>query len=115
MKKAAAVMLLALAATAAASGASGAKPTLRLSDNSPLTVSGAGFHRSEHVTVIYVTTTRRWTRASVATAAGTFTARFSAVGFNPCVAKSLTAVGAQGSRAVAVLPKALCPPPANAP
>jgi hypothetical protein len=115
MRKMSSLALVALAVSSAALASTGARPTLRLTDTLPLTVTGVGFHGREHVTVVYATTTRRWTHAAVATAAGSFTARFAGVGLNVCAAKSITAAGSMGSHAALVLPKPLCPPPAAEP
>jgi hypothetical protein len=111
MRKLASLALVALAVSSAALASTGARPTLRLADTLPLTVTGVGFHGREHVTVVYATTTRRWTHAAVATATGSFTARFAGIGLNVCAAKSITAVGSLGSRAEARLPRPVCASP----
>jgi hypothetical protein len=105
-------MVLALAAVASAAAAT---PTLRVADQSPLVVRGAGFRAGEHVRVWLGLTTSRRYRDVVAGAAGSFTARFTVTPAQCAFVRSLSAVGSRGSRAARPLRLDCMPPPPLAP
>ena len=107
-----AVAASALAGTALASTAQA--PHLRLTDSTPLTVTGTGFKSHEHVKVVY-SADQTWTRRVTATAAGTFNARFADVRFQACKLHRLYAVGSMGSKASFRMPPVSCAPPTNDP
>jgi hypothetical protein len=113
------VRLLALTVAAILVGAAlatPAKPRLRIAVEQPLLVVGTSFVSHERVRV--EADGRFGTRSLRvrATAAGAFRVRFAKLRGDPCSLRSLTAVGAKGSRAVLRLPPGVCadlgqPPP----
>jgi hypothetical protein len=93
---AAAALLAGTAATAHAT----TKPRLRIADDLPLTLRGAGFRSGEAVRVTVRMGSSRLTRRARAGATGRFTVRFRRVRLNYC-ATPLTIV-ARGSRSGSV-------------
>jgi hypothetical protein len=102
----AAVAAAAVTATTAV-GAANARPALRLLDRTPLTVAGKGFAAQEAVRVRVATQGRTTTRRVVASATGSFRARF-ALSLGRCQSFSLQAFGSTGSRAT-LLMRSLAP------
>ncbi len=92
-----AAIAIAVAATPAL-GAPNARPALRLLDRAPVTVTGRGFEPQETVRVRLAADGRSWTRRAVASATGTFRARFT-ISLGRCESLSLQAFGSAGSRA----------------
>lgn len=94
------VLASALLATAGASarGESAVKPSLWVTDASPLALRGSGFKPKERVVVI-VSAHRRVSRRTVASRGGTFELVFPGVASSNCSGFSATAVGNRGSRA----------------
>jgi hypothetical protein len=85
-------------AVAPAVGATAARPTLRLLDRTPVTVTGRGFEAQETVRVRLAAQGRTWTRRAMAGAMGTVRVRFT-VSLGHCASFSLQAYGSAGSRA----------------
>jgi hypothetical protein len=92
-----AAFAVALAATPAL-GATGAQPVLRLTDRSPVTVTGRGFEPGESVRVRLASQAQTWTRRATASTTGSFRATFT-VSLGRCRSLSLQAFGSKGSRA----------------
>jgi hypothetical protein len=104
-------LLLALAAAgglASPTTATSTRATLRLGDESPLTVSGSGFRAQEHVRVVAVSG-KRAVRSVTAGAGGRFAVRFTGMSVNACRGVSVTAIGDRGSRAMYKRPPGQCP------
>jgi hypothetical protein len=107
------VAVIALAAAFALSAQAAVTRTARLAviDVTPFTVHGSQFVPHERVTVVVMVRTRHVHTVS-ASAAGTFTTRFTSVSVGPCTAYAVRATGDRGSTAfVKVMPE--CPPPAE--
>ena len=109
-----AVVVLAVGASAAAGTR---QPSLRLVDESPLTVQGARFGSSELVRLTVkedaVVLAQRRLRSGPR---GGFVARFRAVELHRCSGGvTVTARAASGRMAVAKLPQPACPPPLDPP
>jgi len=82
-----------------------------VTDVTPFTVHGSHFLARERVTVV-VTIKGRHVHTLTATAAGTFTTRFTSVSLAGCTAYAVRATGDRGSTAfLKVMPE--CPPPAE--
>jgi hypothetical protein len=80
--------------------ATATRPRVWLSSESPAVVRGTGFHAAEHVTVTVSGGGASLRRAVVATATGTFVARWQqSVQSGDCGAITVRAVGDAGSRA----------------
>jgi len=80
-----------------------------VADVAPFTVHGSEFVAHERVTVV-VTVKSRHVHTVSATAAGTFTTRFTSVSLDRCTAYAVRATGNRGSTAFfKVMPE--CPPP----
>ena len=90
------------------------KPSLRLVDRSPASVTGSGFRAREHVRVIF-TSTGVWQKALRATRAGKFTAVFPAATIDRCVGFVVVARGQRGSVATLRGMPFACPPPGVTP
>lgn len=94
--------LLALAALALAVPAAAApqKASLRVTDEEPLTVAGAGFKPRERITVRFAPSGAAAAAKAVrATLAGRFTVVFPGRKAPECAAYNVTATGSAGSRA----------------
>ena len=94
----AAAVLLAFG-VARASATTAPKPTLRISDASPLALSGTGFRTRESVRLRLSTTSWKSSRKVRAGARGSFRAVFASVNLDRCSGLRVDAVGARGSRA----------------
>jgi len=92
-----AAIAVAVPATAAV-GATSARPTLRLLDRTPVTVTGRGFEPQEIVRVRLAVESRMATRRVVTSTTGAFRARFT-FSVGRCQSFSLQAFGSAGSRA----------------
>lgn len=92
-----AAIAMAVMATAAVAATS-ARPTLRLVDRAPVTVSGRGFEAQEAVRVRLTVEGRTAMRRVVASPAGAFRARFT-FSVGRCQSFALQAFGSAGSRA----------------
>jgi hypothetical protein len=85
-------------AVAPAVGATAARPTLRLLDRTPVTVSGRGFDAQETVRVRLAAQGQLWTRRAKTSPGGSFRITFT-VALGPCASLSLQAFGSAGNRA----------------
>jgi hypothetical protein len=102
----AAVTVMAVAAATAAQ-----RPTLRILHSGPLALQGAGFHDRESVVVTVHMGNQRWTKRTVSSRAGGFTARFPKLRLRYCsLPLTITARGARGDVARAALPIRDCAP-----
>ena len=104
------LLTVVLAALTLAGGGGGAptKPALRIEGTYPLLVGGTAFRRGE---VVRVQADGAFgTRAGRvrATAGGGFRLRFAKLTGDPCVLRSLSAVGSRGSRAALRVPPGAC-------
>ena len=106
-----AVMFVAGALSSAASPAPLARASLRLVDETPVTIAGKGFKARERVTVTAVASGAARKKVVYASASGTFTARFPTLQGRDVCGLIVRAVGASGSRAVLRLVDRMCPPP----
>lgn len=104
-----AVLVIAIAAPAAAATGSG-RPHVWLADRSPATVRGASFKPAERVAVTLSVGDVTLHKAVVATAAGTFTARWLRSVPSGCVATGIVANGSAGSHAAYKLSPPDCAP-----
>jgi hypothetical protein len=77
----------------------GRKASLVLVSESPVTLRGRGFRPAERVTVRLHAAGESYAKRLQASAAGVFTARFTAVVATECEPLSVIATGAAGSRA----------------
>jgi hypothetical protein len=105
------VLLLALVAASLplTAAASTSKAQVVLLSNSPVTVRGTGFHRSERVVVTVAASGVR-TKKVVATTRGAFRIVFQRLKVGSCEGYTLHAKGNRGSNTfVKVIPE--CPPP----
>jgi hypothetical protein len=103
------VILLALVVLPVAAGSPSRTARITVTNLSPVTVHGTRFVGGERVTVVFSLKTRHVHRLR-ATAAGTFTTRFTAVTIDRCTAYAVQATGSSGSTAfLKVVPQ--CPPP----
>ena len=94
-----AVFLLLPAATLPGRGStSSSTTTLRVALFAPLSVRGAGFRAKERVRVV-VQVKGRHVKTVLATATGTFLARFGGVSLPSCTGYLVRATGSQGRRA----------------
>ena len=100
-------ILVALALVPAAAP-SALRARVWLADDSPVVVRGSGFHPAERVAVT-VAVGKSFQKTVVATATGTFVARWNASAAD-CHSTYIKAVGSMGSRAVVKI-AAECPPP----
>lgn len=91
------VILLAVAVPATATGSG--RPHVWLADRSPATVRGASFKPAERVAVTLSAGDVVLHKAVVATAAGTFVARWPRSVPSGCFATGISASGSAGSRA----------------
>jgi hypothetical protein len=108
-----AVLLLAAAVTGGVAGPTTAvatQPALRLSDESPVTLTGSGFRTNEHVKVVAVAGKRavHWVTAGTR---GRFATRFRGMDADACRGFTATAVGDRGSRATFKRAPGQCPAP----
>lgn len=107
------VLIFVLLALAASASAGTTKATLRIVDQTPLTVRGTGFHVEQSVRLSMsqsgTTLVRRTVRTGVL---GGFTARLASTTLHRCGGDvAITARDASGRIAVAKLPMPDCPPP----
>jgi hypothetical protein len=108
-----AVLLLAATAAggvAAPTTAVATRPALRLSDETPVTLSGSGFRTNERVKVVAVAGKRavHWVTAGTS---GRFVTRFRGMDADACRGFTATAVGDRGSRATFKRVPGQCPFP----
>ena len=101
--------VLALVLLGSAGAAS--RPTLRITDDQPLVLRGAGFRPGEHVKVSVYAGTAGATKRMTATARGVFRARFANLDANACSAFGASAIGDKGSRAIYKRAPGMCPAP----
>jgi hypothetical protein len=106
-----AIVLLTIAIAGVASASTTAmatRPTLRLSDDMPMTLRGSGFRQGEHVKVTVVAGKRavHWVWAG---SAGGFLVRFQGMDANACRGSSAIAVGDRGSYAAFKRVPGVCP------
>jgi hypothetical protein len=95
------VAVLALLLVVPAIAGTQGKPTLRLAKVAPLTLRATGFEARERVELTLVRGRMRVERSAIASATGTFTARFPLLlAVEPCRSLSVRAVGSKGSRAL---------------
>ena len=109
------VAVLAVAAAGASLLAQGAgqtrNPTLRLAAARPLVVHGLDFQRVERVRVAARAGETRSVEVVRATRAGSFTATFGAVDYDPCTTSLVVrAIGAAGTTATLKVVPRECPP-----
>jgi len=96
-------------AISATTGATSSRPQLRLTDRTPLVISGRHFRPLEQVRVV-VLIRDGVARRVVASRAGVFTARFDDVTVTRCEPLSVRATGGRGSDALLKLPAPACLP-----
>ena len=94
-----AVGVLAVAVVVGTAGAGGGRPAVRVTDERPLTVTGARFKRAERVTVSAFVASRLAKKTVTASSTGRFTVRFRRVAVDGCSMYVVRAVGQKGSRA----------------
>jgi uncharacterized protein (DUF58 family) len=103
----AALALVLVPAVLAATG-----PRVRLTDRSPATVAGTGFHTRERVVVTVTANRARMAKTVLTTAGGAFVARFAHdIALAPCGQLAVSAVGARGDRAAWKMPPEVCGAP----
>jgi hypothetical protein len=102
------VAVLCSAAALAQAAAATPRATLRLVDDVPATLRGAGFQPREHVRIVIVAGTTRTVKKVVATARGRFVVHVRADA-NDCAGFSATAVGNKGTRATLKRAPGQCP------
>jgi hypothetical protein len=112
---AAVAVAVAVLSTSVSAGGVVGKPALRVLDRQPLVVRGSGFAPRERVVVSAFTTSRKIVERPVATATGTFTARFE-LAYGTCT--GIQVVRAVGARSATVTIRSVptirdCPPPAT--
>ena len=110
-------MLVCAVLVVAVPASAGLQPQLRLVDSSPLTLAGAGFKKSERVTLdLYVHDARHAKRVR-ATLGGTFRVAFQGVGaIDRCNTDVWArATGSRGSIATMKRPQPQCPPALSPP
>lgn len=91
------VGLVAAVAVASAQAQSTARPTLDVVDLRPFVARGTGFLPNERIALL-LSSGRTWNKAVVATASGSFRARF-AMSVPRCQGYTVHAIGSRGSRA----------------
>lgn len=107
-------VLAAVALAAPSAGAVAGRPRVDVSDLTPFTVEGRGFHAHERV-VVNVSAPRRTTKTVVASSRGAFGVRFATVEVGACPSYAVTAVGDKGSRASTKARAVDCAQPADSP
>jgi hypothetical protein len=106
----AAVALLAVSTGLAATERASARPTVRVTQLSPVVVAGERFRPAERI-VVRVTTTKTHVRTMRTTRRGTFVARFQNASAHRCDGGvSVVVTTASGLLAKAQTPQAQCPP-----
>jgi hypothetical protein len=88
------------------------QPHVRLTDRTPTTVAGAGFHPAERVVVTVSANPTRLSKTVLTNGSGTFVARFAHnLVVAPCGQVAVSAVGARGDRATWKTPPQVCGAP----
>ena len=109
------LVIVALAAGATSSSQAGApQPKLRVFADTPIRVTGVGFHARERLKLTF-TADGVWRKALRATRAGKFTAIFPAATLDRCVGYSVIARGATGARATLKVMPVACAPSGRGP
>ena len=87
-----------------------AKPALRLTDRTPVTIAGSGFVSGERV-LVRVASRGTWTRRATAGGSGTFRVVVQSATVDRCELLRAVATGSRGSRAtLKLLPQPACNP-----
>ena len=103
-------VVTALVCVATAGAASVARAHVWLAGRSPATVKGAAFHPRERVAVTLTVGDVRLAKRVVATATGSFVARWTRAVPSGCVVTGIVATGSAGSRASYKVAPPMCAP-----
>lgn len=107
----AALALLAVSTGLAATQSESARPTVRVTQLSPVVVAGERFRSVERIVIRVTTSTKTHVRTMRTTRRGTFVARFQTASAHRCDGGvSVVVTTASGLIAKAQTPQALCPP-----
>jgi hypothetical protein len=93
-------------------GLATSQPHVRLTDRTPATVAGAGFHPRERVVVTVSASPTHLSKTVLTTGSGAFVARFDRnLVVAQCGQVAVTAIGARGDRAAWKTPPQVCGAP----
>jgi hypothetical protein len=111
------VLLVCAVLVVAVPASAGLQPQLRLVDSSPLTLAGAGFKKSERVTLALYVHDARYAKRVRATLGGTFRVAFQSAGaIDRCNTDVWAqATGSRGSSATMKRAQPQCPPALSPP